>query len=391
MRSQSRILKPMLSLILALAFFAAPSAAQQRAAAKRYPIKPDERAALDRISANSLKGHLSFIASDLLEGRGTPSRGLDIAAEYIAAQFRRAGLEPPVNGSYFQTTNWAPRQRRPNPNNPATPATPTAPAATPAPAEKPPQVRNVIGLLRGSDAKLADTYILVTAHYDHLGMRPNVEGDDKIFNGANDDGSGTVSVIELAAALAAMKQRPKRSIVFMTFYGEESGLVGSRYYGANPVFPIDKTIANINLEHVGRTDDSEGAQVKSASVTGIDFSDVGTVLQKAGELQGIRVYKHERNSDSFFGRSDNQALADQGVPAHTLCTTFIFPDYHKVSDHWDKVDYDNMAQVNRAVALALLMLANDPVEPKWNAANPKAEKYLNAWKARRQQTEEVKR
>src|SRR4029434_6334443 len=100
------------------------------------------------------------------------------------------------------------------------------------------KVRNVIGLLRGSDPKLADTYILVTAHYDHLGIRANVEGDN-IFNGANDDGSGTVSVMEIASALASMKRRPKRSIVFMTFYGEERGLVGSRYYGAHPIFPVE--------------------------------------------------------------------------------------------------------------------------------------------------------
>jgi Zn-dependent M28 family amino/carboxypeptidase len=190
-------------------------------------------------------------------------------------------------------------------------------------------------------------------------------------------------VIELASALASMKRRPKRSFVFMTFYGEERGLVGSRYYGAHPVFPIEKTVANINLEHVGRTDDSEGAQVNSATLTGFDFSDVGTILQKAGELQGVRVYNHERTSDSFFGRSDNQALADQGVPAHTICTAFIFPDYHKVGDHWDKIDYPNLAKVNRTIALGLLMIANNPAEPKWNEANPKAAKYVQAWKARR--------
>ncbi|HSI73678.1 MAG TPA: M28 family peptidase, partial [Fimbriimonas sp.] len=181
--------------------------------ASKQAVTASRKAVMDSISAQSLQGHLSFIASDLLEGRGTPSRGLDLAAEYIAAQFRRAGLQPAVNGSYFQETTIKARR--------------DSDEMTP--------VRNVIGLLPGSDPALKNTYVLVTAHYDHLGMKATGEGD-RIYNGANDDGSGTVSVIELAGALA--KYKPKRSIVFMTFYGEERGLVGSRYYGSHPVFPL---------------------------------------------------------------------------------------------------------------------------------------------------------
>ncbi len=370
MRFYLRSIKQLVCLITIFAFTLAPVAAQKAARKKAAPaIAPDVQAVMDKISADSLRGHLSFIASDLLEGRGTPSRGLDLAAQYIAAQFRRAGLEPAGDDGYFQTADWVQPRRNNNPE-------PTQPTNAP-----PVKVRNVIGLLRGSDPVLKDTYILVTAHYDHLGIRENLEGD-KIFNGANDDGSGTVSVMELAAALASMKTRPKRSLVFMTFYGEERGLVGSRYYGEHPIFPIEKTVADINLEHMGRTDDVEGEQKNSASVTGMDYSDVGTILLKAGELTGIRVYKHPRNSDQFFGASDNQAMADRGVPAHTICTAFIFPDYHKVSDHWDKVDFDNLAKVNRMVALALVTIANNPQAPKWNDANPKAAKYLKAWQER---------
>jgi hypothetical protein len=118
-------------------------------------------------------------------------------------------------------------------------------------------------------------------------------------------------------------------------------------------------------------------------MTGFDYSDVGTIFKAAGELTGINVFKHEQNSDSFFGRSDNQALADQGVPAHTICTAFVYPDYHGLGDHWDKIDYDNMAKVNRMVALGLIMIANNTEEPKWNEANPKAARYVKAWKERR--------
>jgi Zn-dependent M28 family amino/carboxypeptidase len=358
-------------LLVVYALVTSPVLPQRARLKKAPPPAPDSRVVLDSISANSLRGHLSFIASDLLEGRGTPSRGLDLAAEYIAAQFRRAGLEPAGDDGFFQTADWPLTQKKETPeaNNPTASNT----------AAPPTKVRNVIGVLRGSDAALKDTYVLVTAHYDHLGTRANLEGD-KIFNGANDDGSGTVSVIELAAAFAAAKVRPKRSLVFMTFFGEERGLLGSRYYGQHPIFPLEKTVAQINLEQVGRTDSTEGEQLMNASVTGIDFSEVGAILQRAGEQTGIKVYKHPQNSDRFFGASDNQSLADVGIPAHTICVAYVYPDYHKVSDHWDKVNYDNMAKVDRAVALAVWMIANDSREPQWNAANPKAARYLEAWK-----------
>jgi Zn-dependent M28 family amino/carboxypeptidase len=247
-----------------------------------------------------------------------------------------------------------------------------------APVDRPVRLRNVIGLLRGSDPILRDSYVLLSAHYDHLGTRPDLAGDN-IFNGANDDGSGTVSVIELASAFSTLRQRPRRSIVFMTFFGEEKGLLGSRYYGRHPVFPIDKTVADINLEQVGRTDSSEGPQIANASLTGFDYSDIGAILEAAGKLTGIKVYKHEQNSDAFFDRSDNQALADQGVPAHTLCTAFVYPDYHGVGDNWEKIDYANMEKVDRMVVLALVMIANNSEAPKWNEANPKVARYVKAW------------
>jgi peptidase M28-like protein len=487
--------------------------------AQQPTMTPDLRVMLDRISADSLRGHLSFIASDALEGRNTPSRGLDIAAQYIASQFRRAGLEPAGDDGYFQTARFltpehdmaafkleirdenetitvpnsqvsfsiegalslkraplfkidfkdsaalaalkpeqmdgriviaempdirrvepalrgetfrnqnafmsrltdfktaliisidrtstsgsgaASRLIDPDNKRPAL-ASPVAvitvhdprviklydsikPGAASADVsleldaaiEKPVKLRNVIGLLRGSDPALRDSFVLVTAHYDHLGIRAGMP-DDNIFNGANDDGSGTVSVIELASAIATLKGRTQRSIAFVTFFGEEKGLLGSRYYASHPVFPIEKTVADVNLEQVGRTDSSEGPQISNATLTGFDYSDVGTIFQKAGELTGIKVYKHEQNSDSYFGRSDNQALADLGVPAHTLCTAFVYPDYHGAGDHWEKIDYANMEKVDRMVALALIMIANNPAAPKWNEANPKAARYVKAW------------
>ncbi|HMV50946.1 MAG TPA: M28 family peptidase [Blastocatellia bacterium] len=376
---------------------------QASPAQSKAGIEPEVQAVLDRISENSLRGHLSFIASDALEGRATPSVGLNMAAEYIAAQFRRAGVEPAGDAassgekSYFQSAVWTLGEKTNDVYDAATSDGSTKMRLRAAQVDQMVQTgvinktvadqketlsfktNNVVGILRGSDPALKDTYVMVTAHYDHIGVRAGMAGDT-INNGANDDGSGTVSVIELATALASMKTKPKRSIVFVTFFGEERGLLGSRYYGKHPAFPLEKTVADVNLEHVGRTDDSEGDKTNSATLTGFDFSDMGPIFKKAGELTGINVYKHEKNSDSFFGRSDNQAMADAGVPAHTLCVAFIFPDYHQVGDHWEKINYANLAKTNRMVALALTMIANNSDAPKWNEANPKTERYVTAWK-----------
>ena len=330
------------------------------------PLTREQRAVMDHVSADSLRGSLSFLASDLLEGRATPSRGLDLAAEYIAAQFRRAGLEPAGDDGYFQTATLADlgdRGKR---------------LAQLLGADDPSSIkmRNVAGILRGSNPQLRDTYVVLSSHYDHLGMAAS--GDDRVYNGANDDGSGSSSVMEVADALAALPVYPERSILFILFFGEERGLLGSRYYAAHPLVPPAQTVAGLNLEQVGRTDAADGPQIKTASITGYDFSDVPAILADAAQTAGITVYKNPQNSDAYFSRSDNQSLADLGIPAHTLCVAYEFPDYHKVSDTWDKIDYDNMAAVDRAVALGIMKLASDAAPPKWNEEYAPAKRYVDA-------------
>jgi Zn-dependent M28 family amino/carboxypeptidase len=336
------------------------------AAGADQPVTSDQRAVMEHISADSLRGHLSFLASDLLEGRATPSRGLDLAAEYIAAQFRRAGLEPAGDDGYFQTATLADlgdRGKR---------------LAQSLGVEDPSsvKVRNVAGIFRGSDPQLRDTYVVLSSHYDHLGLAAT--GEDRIYNGANDDGSGSSSVMEVAGALAALPVHPQRSVLFILFFGEERGLLGSRYYAAHPLVPPAQTVAGLNLEQVGRTDAADGPQIKTASITGYDFSDVPGILANAAQAAGVNVYKNPQNSDAYFSRSDNQSLADLGIPAHTLCVAYEFPDYHKVSDTWDKIDYDNMAAVDRAVALGILRLASDAAPPKWNEQYAPARRYVDA-------------
>lgn len=461
------------------------------------PLSPAEQTLLDQVSANTLKGHVSFLASDLLEGRDTPSRGLDIAAEYIAAQFRRFGLEPAGDDEYFQTApyiratqpmdgfeltieskgkTWrapaercavqataaaelrdlaivkvdladekaalpdreavrgkavllvgsGPRSRGTSQRREAlftlAPALvllagpiggsgprlrETAPGASrppllvtsdgelqklageldsaarlsavwKAPIEEPVKLKNVVARLPGSDPLLKDSYILLTAHYDHLGTNPRAEGD-RISNGANDDASGVATILQLAEAFSKTAGRPRRTLVFMTYFGEEKGLFGSRYYAAHPLFPLAKTVANLNFEHMGRTDDTEGSRAGKLTASGFDYTTLGDALKEAGALTGIEAWQHEKNSDLYFGRSDNQPLADAGVPAITVSVVWIFPDYHRPGDEWQKLDYTNMQKEVRTCALAVSRVASAPEAPRWVDSHPKTERYRKAW------------
>ena len=314
-------------------------------------LTSSEQQLIDSITPAELRAHVSFLAADALEGRDTPSMGLNVAAEYIASEFRRAGLEPAGDDGYFQTASF-----------------------------KGAKVRNVAAILRGSDSRLNNTWLLVSAHYDHIGTK-GTGPEERIYNGANDDASGTSSMLALAEAFGRLSERPKRTLLFIAYYGEEKGLVGSRYYAAHPLVPLARTEADLNLEHMGRTDDTEGPSLRRLSVTGFDYSDLTAWLKAAGQETGVTVYRHAKNSDPFFARSDNQALADAGVPAHTLVAAFIFPDYHQPGDHWEKLDYENMAAVTRTVAVALSRLANSDQAVEWNADNPKAAKYAAVAKA----------
>jgi hypothetical protein len=460
-----------------------------------------------RLRPNDLKADVSFLASDALQGRATPSPGLDMAAEYIAAQFRRAGLEPVGDDGYFQTAHY--QSVKPNPeglrfslgsvtaadgavmiqeaaatsleNAPAVkvsladtaalesltadqvrgkvllvetaqaagrgaagfqaqrllmsvaaklepavivivrpvaqpgngggrpqlrdaalPAPKTAfltvgdkavfdalAAAKPGPLEsgvtvhiaaplvQPVKVRNVAGLLRGSDPRLKDSFVIVTGHYDHLGVRPNAS-PDSIYNGANDDASGTSSVIEIANAITAAGEKPRRSILFLTVFGEEIGGYGARWYTSHPILPVAKTIADINLEHLGRTDDLEGPNVGKFNLTGFDYTDIAATFVKAGAETGVQVVKHPTKSDTFFSRSDNATFADAGIPSTTLSVSYEFPDYHQPGDEWQKLDYDNLAKVDTTVALGILAIANSDQAPQWNKENPKTARYVQA-------------
>jgi len=232
--------------------------------------------------------------------------------------------------------------------------------STPLPTE------NVLGFIEGSDKK--DEVVVVTAHYDHVGMEDHAEGEDKIFNGANDDGSGTVAVIELAEAFAQAKKDgkgPRRSILFMTVTAEEKGLLGSEYYSENPVFPLTNTVANVNIDMIGRMDFDYEKQNDSNYIYVIGADKLSSELhaineeanQKYTNLKLDYKYNDENDPNRFYYRSDHYNFAKNGIPI-IFYFNGVHADYHKPSDSVDKIIFDSAEKVARLAFYTTWELAN---------------------------------
>jgi hypothetical protein len=307
---------------------------------------------------------LTALADDSLEGRGTGTAGSAKAARIIAEAMQRAGLQPGGDSGYFQRVPVAMVTQSRTLGN-GTVVTRTRPALFPSfdaldtvPAARRRNAVNVIGILRGSDPVLRDSVILVDAHYDHLGIGPAVNGDS-IYNGADDDASGVVAVLEIAKALAA-GPAPKRTVIFAATTGEEVGLLGTRWYLEHPVAPLSHMTANLEIEMIGRPDSLAGGAGR-AWLTGFERSTMGSMFAAAG----LPIGPDRRLDQQFFTRSDNIAFARAGIPAHTLSTFNLHSDYHRPSDDASRVDFAHMTAVIRAAAEATRLLADGPA-PQWN-------------------------
>jgi Peptidase family M28 len=220
---------------------------------------------------------------------------------------------------------------------------------------------NTIGVLRGSDPQLRDEYLLITAHMDHVGVGRAVDGDS-IYNGADDDGSGTVTVVELARAFASLSTPPRRSIIFMTVSGEEKGLLGSRYYAENPTYPLENTVADLNMDMVGRNwSDTIVAIGKEESTLG---DEVERISAEHPELD-MAVIDDIWPEESFYTRSDHYNFARRGVPI-----LFFFngthDQYHQPGDEVDLIDFEKMARIGRLVFYLGLDIANADERPAWD-------------------------
>jgi hypothetical protein len=323
------------------------------------PVMSAQQPGRDSSSAARVSALLGVLADDSMEGRDTGSRGGAAAARFIAAELERAGLRPAGDSSWFQRVPLARvtvtlqngQTRRPMRLQPDFATRDTFPAADRVTAV------NVVGILPGSDPVLQNEVIVIDAHYDHVGIALVPVNGDSIFNGADDDASGTVAVMEVARMLA--RARPQRTVIFLLSTGEERGLLGTRWFIDHPVVPFERIVANLEIEMIGRPDSLAGGPGK-AWLTGYERSTMGQLLRD----NGIPLVADPRPAMRFFERSDNIAFARRGVPAHTISSYNLHTDYHRVSDEVRFVDAVHMAAVINATARAALLLANGPV-PTW--------------------------
>jgi hypothetical protein len=461
------------------------------------------RGAADLITAADVLHHLSVIADDSMRGRDTPSRGLDLTAAYVAAQFRAAGLEPAGDsGSFVQHFPYAIRRLDTTarmirlsdddtfapvfgtdlfvvPSDEhviegsayyagvvdtsfAMPAGVRAPivigtiadtmgpawgerfnalliaaatsgakamiialdpritaasvgelaqeaseqlapitvfgvrmdalapllraggvdAASPASLAKPmmmngvklrlatattvseARVPNVAGILRGSDPSLREEYVVFSAHMDHVGVGAPDASGDSIYNGADDDGSGTTAIIELARAFTSQATRPARSIIFLTVSGEEKGLLGSDYFTTHPTVPMAKIIADINIDMIGRN------APDSVTAVGLEYTTLGRVAINTAKDHpelGVHVAADHQPEEHLFERSDHFNFARRNVPA-IFFTTGLHGDYHKPSDEVSRIDTDKLARVARLVFYIGYAVADAPGRPSFTGA-----------------------
>jgi hypothetical protein len=291
------------------------------------------------IKEQNLRAELGFLASDAMQGRGSGTGYERIAAEYIGSQFRQFGLEPGGDTDSAGNKSYVQRVAMNSGINPS-----SEPRAT----------WNVIGVLRGSNPGEA---IMLSAHLDHLGVNESLTGD-KIFNGADDDASGCVAVLELARVLAAGK-RPRRTIYFICFGSEERGGYGSRYFIANPPVPLPQIVTDLTFEMLGRPDAM--APAGTLWLTGFERSTLGPELAR----QGAALVADPHPEQNFFRRSDNYPLALHGVIAHTVSSFGLHSDYHRVSDEIDKIDFPFMTRSLNSLVKPVQWLANSTFRPAW--------------------------
>lgn len=237
--------------------------------------------------------------------------------------------------------------------------------------EKKGQAENVIGIVEGSDK--IDEIVVVSAHYDHIGKK-----GDEVFNGADDDGSGTVAVLELAQAFKKAKEAghgPRRTMVFMTFSGEEKGLLGSDYYTTHPIFPLENTVTDLNIDMIGRIDEKHEGNPNFIYLIGSDklSTDLHNLSETAAkeyasDIELDYTFNDPNDPNRFYYRSDHYNFAKNNIPV-IFYFNGVHADYHKSTDTVEKIDFDKMEKISRLIFHTAWKVANAEERPKVDVTN----------------------
>ncbi len=307
------------------------------------------------ITAELLKGYVTELAGDAYEGRAAGFPGSDRAADHIRKEFQSFGLRPGAKEGYFQPFSF----KR---------------------GKKEYKTQNCLALLEGSDPVLKKELVVIGGHYDHVGMagmtgvrgqgRKNLQPDDKIWNGADDNASGTSCVLSIARAFSKAKLRPKRSVLFALWGAEEAGLLGSKHWCSNPTWDIEKVVFNLNLDMVGRNPDRpvdlEGLRCASGEA-------IYDLASEACKAEDLAYTPYDYQNEAMF-RSDGASFLRQSIPAIMFFASW-HADYHNNGDHAEKLAYPRMAKLARAALRILYGVANFNTAPTFNPETPLRVRY----------------
>lgn len=310
-------------------------------------INPTEY--IKTITAGDLKTHLYIVASDEMQGRETGSEGQKKAGNYLINHYKTNTVSFPKGATdYYQKIPASFLNSISNDNLPDS--------------------ENIWAYIEGSEKP--NEVIVISAHYDHVGIK-----NGEIYNGADDDGSGTVALLEIAQAFEIAKKEghgPKRSILFLHMTGEEHGLLGSSYYSQNPLFPLANTITNINIDMIGRHDDFHNNSSNYVYLIGSDYlsTDLYNICETANKdyVNLFLDYKYNDRTDPnrFYYRSDHYNFAKYGIPSVFLFNG-VHADYHQATDEVGKIEFDVLekrTQLAFAIAWELANRENRPVVDK---------------------------
>ncbi|WP_306352659.1 M28 family metallopeptidase [Flavobacterium sp. '19STA2R22 D10 B1'] len=307
--------------------------------------KADVKKYMETITAPELSKHLYIVASDEMEGRDTGTPGQKKAGEYLINEYKKIGMSFPKGAdSFYQKV----------------PAEYMARAFSP----KLNDSENIWAFIEGSEKP--DEILVISAHYDHVGMK-----NGQVYNGADDDGSGTVALLEIANAFMQAKKDgygPKRSILFLHVTGEEHGLHGSRYYSEHPLFPIANTITDLNIDMIGRRDPKHKDDPNYIYLIGSDrlSSDLHTISEDANKkyvnLELDYKYNDKNDPERIYFRSDHYNFASKGIPS-LFYFNGVHEDYHLPGDTPDKIEYDVLKKRAQLVFVTAWELANRAERP----------------------------